>query len=71
MTFFIENIYVEQTVNLLIKSFITQLVFIQSFKLDIFWKAENREKHTQSLFILLLKLENEENGLTCKNWGFC
>ena len=35
----------KKTVLLSIKSFITQQVFIQSFKLDMFWKAEKTEKH--------------------------
>lgn len=34
-----------------LKSFIIQGVFIQSYKLDMFWKAEKTEKHIQSFSI--------------------
>ena len=54
-----------------IETLITQWVFIQSFKLDMFWKAEKTEKYRKSFFILLLKLEHGKHGLICKNWGFC
>ena len=54
-----------------IKTFITQWVFIQSFKIDMFWKPEKTEKCRQSFFILWLKLKYGKNGLICKNWGFC
>ena len=51
--------------------FIIKWIFIQSLKLDIFWKVEKTEKYRQSFFILWLKLKYGKNGLECKNWGFC
>ena len=37
----------KKKVELFIKSFITQQFFIQSFKVDMFWKAEETEKYSQ------------------------
>ena len=50
-----------------IKTFMTQWIFIQSFKIDMFWKPEKTEKYSQSFFILWMKLKYRKNALTCKN----
>ena len=45
-------IMLKKSVQLTNKSFITQRVFTQSFKIGMFWNAEKREKYSQSFFYI-------------------